>query len=120
MEGGDMVVSGSSSSKRLSCGITIEGVGDDATVYGWGIRIKNASNVEVRNLGIMLVDSSEGDNIGLQQDNDHIWVHNCDFFYGEAGGDSDQAKGDGALDCKNLHLLRFLIIISLITENATC
>ena len=80
--------------------ITIEGVGDDATVYGWGIRIKNASNVEVRNLGIMLVDSSEGDNIGLQQDNDHIWVHNCDFFYGEAGGDSDQAKGDGTVDIK--------------------
>ena len=107
MEGGDMVVSGSSSSKRLSCGITIEGVGDDATVYGWGIRIKNASNVEVRNLGIMLVDSSEGDNIGLQQDNDHIWVHNCDFFYGEAGGDSDQAKGDGALDCKKSTFITF-------------
>lgn len=80
--------------------ITIEGVGDDAVADGWGIRLKNASNVEIRNLGIMNVNSGEGDNIGLQQNNDHIWVHNNDFFYGDAGGDADQAKGDGALDCK--------------------
>ena len=48
----------------------------------------------------MNVDSSEGDNIGLQQANDHVWVHNCDLFYGDAGSDADQAKGDGALDTK--------------------
>ncbi|WP_029233454.1 pectate lyase family protein [Butyrivibrio sp. VCB2006] len=100
MEGGDIVISGSGDSKRVSCGITFEGVGEDATADGWGLRIKNASNVEVRNLGFMNCDSSEGDDLGLQQSNDHIWVHNCDFFYGYAGGDSDQAKGDGALDTK--------------------
>jgi len=48
----------------------------------------------------MNCNSSEGDDCGLQQDNDHVWVHNCDFFYGDAGSDSDQAKGDGALDTK--------------------
>ena len=48
----------------------------------------------------MNCDSNEGDSISLQQDNDHIWVHNCDLFYGHAGGDADQAKGDGALDTK--------------------
>ena len=100
MEGGDIVISGSGDSKRVSCGITFEGVGEDATADGWGLRIKNASNVEVRNLGFMNCDSSEGDDLGLQQSNDHIWVHNCDFFYGYAGGDADQAKGDGALDTK--------------------
>lgn len=100
MEGGDICISGSGASKRLSCGITFEGVGEDATADGWGLRIKNASNVEVRNLGFMNCDSTEGDNIGLQQNNDHVWVHNCDLFYGHAGGDSDQAKGDGALDTK--------------------
>ena len=31
---------------------------------------------------------------GLQQGNDHIWVHNCDFFYGDAGSDADQVKGE--------------------------
>jgi pectate lyase len=80
--------------------ITFEGVGSDALVNGWGIRIKKGTNIEIRNLGFMLTNAGEGDNVGLQQDNDHIWVHNCDMFYGAAGGDADQAKGDGALDCK--------------------
>ena len=81
-------------------GLTIEGVGKDATADGWGVRLKNSSNVEVRNLGFMNCNSSEGDNIGLQQANDHVWVHNCDLFYGDAGSDADQVKGDGALDTK--------------------
>ena len=80
--------------------ITLEGIGEDATINGFGIRIKRSSGIEIRNLGFMNCDSGEGDNVGLQQDNDHIWVHNCDFFYGDAGSDADQAKGDGALDTK--------------------
>lgn len=86
--------------KKGKAGVTIEGIGDDAVAYGWGLRMKGASNVEVRNIAFMDCDSDEGDDLGLQQDNDHVWVHNCDFFYGEAGSDGDQAKGDGALDCK--------------------
>ena len=107
LEGGDIVISGNGSDNRINCGITLEGIGEDATLYGYGIRIKNATNVEIRNIAVMLTDSSEGDNIGLQQENDHIWVHNCDFFYGEAGSDSDQAKGDGALDCKKSTYITF-------------
>ena len=107
LEGGDIVISGNGSDNRINCGITLEGIGEDATLYGYGIRLKNASNVEIRNIAVMLTDSSEGDNIGLQQENDHVWVHNCDFFYGEAGGDSDQAKGDGALDCKKSTYVTF-------------
>lgn len=83
-----------------NAGLTLEGIGEDATANGWGIRLKNCSNVEIRNIGVMNVDSSEGDNIGLQQNNDHVWVHNCDLFYGDAGSDADQVKGDGALDTK--------------------
>ncbi len=81
-------------------GITLEGVGNDATFNGFGVRIKGATNIEIRNIGFMNCDSNEGDSISLQQDNDHIWVHNCDIFYGMAGGDADQDKGDGALDTK--------------------
>lgn len=81
-------------------GLTIEGVGNDATINGFGLCVKGATNVEIRNLGFMNCDSSEGDNISLQQDNSYIWVHNCDLFYGNAGKDADQAKGDGALDTK--------------------
>ncbi|MBQ9900263.1 MAG: InlB B-repeat-containing protein [Acholeplasmatales bacterium] len=80
--------------------LTVEGIGTDATMNGFGIVIKNSSNVEIRNLGFMNCNSKEGDDCGLQQANDHIWVHNCDFFYGDAGSDADQAKGDGALDTK--------------------
>ena len=107
LDGGDIVISGNSSDKRINCGITLEGIGEDATLYGYGIRIKNATNVEIRNIAVMLTDSDEGDSIGLQQENDHIWVHNCDFFYGEPGSDSDQVKGDGALDCKKSTYITF-------------
>ncbi len=85
---------------KFTGGITLEGIGNDATFNGFGLRLKGASNIEIRNLAFMNCDSNEGDNVGLQQDNDHIWVHNCDFFYGDAGSDADQAKGDGALDTK--------------------
>ncbi|MBP3242518.1 MAG: right-handed parallel beta-helix repeat-containing protein [Ruminococcus sp.] len=84
----------------VSCGLTIEGIGNDTTFNGFGLVMKNSSNIEVRNLGFMNCNSSEGDDCGLQQKNDHIWVHNCDFFYGDAGSDADQVKGDGALDTK--------------------
>lgn len=94
---GDMVIDLGKSENSY---VTVEGIGNDAAVNGWGIRLKNAQNVEIRNLGIMNVDSDEGDNIGLQQNNQYVWVHNNDFFYGHAGSDKDQVKGDGALDCK--------------------
>lgn len=97
MLNGDIVIE---NKNNASGSITLEGVGSDAVANGWGIRIKNASNIEVRNLGFMLTNASEGDNVGLQQANDHVWVHNCDMFYGSAGSAADQVKGDGALDCK--------------------
>jgi pectate lyase len=102
--GGDLVIE---NDNLATSAITVEGVGNDAVADGWGIRVKNASNVEIRNLGTMNCDSDEGDNIGLQQDNDHIWVHNVDFFYGKAGSAADQAKGDGALDCKKSTYVTF-------------
>ncbi|WP_370479152.1 pectate lyase family protein [Tamlana flava] len=101
---GDIVIE---NKNNASSHITFEGVGDDAVADGWGIRVKNATNIEIRNLGSMNCNSDEGDNIGLQQNNDYIWVHNVDFFYGDAGGDADQAKGDGALDCKRSTYVTF-------------
>ena len=97
MEGGDLVVENKNNDLSY---ITVEGVGNDATANGWGIRVKNATNIEIANLGFMNCDSSEGDNIGMQQNNSYIWVHNNDLFYGHAGSDADQIKGDGALDNK--------------------
>ncbi|MFH6991961.1 T9SS type A sorting domain-containing protein [Flavobacterium sp. FlaQc-48] len=98
MEGGDVVIE---NSNNASSYVTIEGVGTDAVANGWGVRLKSASNIEVSNIGFMNCNSTAGDNVGMQQDNDHIWVHNCDLFYGNAGSDADQIKGDGALDNKS-------------------
>lgn len=98
MEGGDVVIE---NANNASSYITFEGIGTDAVANGWGVRLKSASNVEVNNIGFMNCNSTAGDNVGMQQDNDHIWVHNCDLFYGNAGSDADQIKGDGALDNKS-------------------
>ncbi|SHK74116.1 Por secretion system C-terminal sorting domain-containing protein [Reichenbachiella agariperforans] len=104
MLNGDIVIE----NKNNDAGyITLEGIGDDATADGWGIRLKNANNIELRNIGTMNCNSGEGDNIGLQQNNFYVWVHHVDFFYGDAGGDSDQAKGDGALDSKRSGYVTF-------------
>lgn len=88
-------------SDKYTGGMTVEGIGDDATFNGFGLRIKGANNFEARNLGFMNVASDEKDSISLQQDNNYCWIHNCDIFYGEKGSDEDQAKGDGSMDCKN-------------------
>ena len=104
MLNGDIVIE---NKNNASSYITLEGIGDDAVADGWGLRIKNATNIEVRNLGFMNCNSDEGDNVGLQQNNDYIWVHNCDMFYGNAGSDADQIKGDGALDCKGSTYVTF-------------
>ncbi len=98
MEGGDVVIE---NSNNASSYLTLEGIGNDAVANGWGVRLKSASNIEVSNIGFMNCDSTAGDNVGMQQDNDHVWVHNCDMFYGDAGSDADQIKGDGALDNKS-------------------
>ena len=98
MEGGDVVIE---NSNNASSYLTLEGVGNDAVANGWGVRLKSASNIEVSNIGFMNCNSTAGDNVGMQQNNDHVWVHNCDMFYGDAGSDADQIKGDGALDNKS-------------------
>lgn len=78
--------------------ITIEGIGDDATTWGFGFLLRNAVSVELRNFANMLC---MDDCISIDTDNKYCWVHHLDLFYGNAGGDSDQAKGDGTLDIKN-------------------
>lgn len=95
---GDIVID---MNKKDACaGVTIEGVGNDAVADGWGIRFKGCNYAELSNVGFFNCSSKEGDNVGLQQDNTYIWVHNCDMFYGHAGSDKDQVKGDGAMDTK--------------------
>lgn len=77
--------------------MTFEGVGDDATVHGFGFLCRYAKGVEFRNFAIM---RCMDDCISLDTRNAEIWIHNMDFFYGPNGG-GDHAKGDGTVDLKD-------------------
>jgi len=77
--------------------LTVEGIGEDATLYGLGILIRDCTNIEVRNIGIMMFPD---DGVSLDTDNNNIWIHNNDIFYGAPGSDADQVKGDGSCDIK--------------------
>ena len=77
--------------------LTFEGIGDDATIKGFGFLVRNSKSVEFRNLGIM---RCMDDGLSLDTDNSNIWIHHMDVFYGPNGG-GDHAKGDGAVDVKS-------------------
>lgn len=83
--------------KGAKMNMTFEGVGDDATVYGFGFLLRDATSVEFRNLAIM---RCLDDAMSLDTNNSHVWIHNMDLFYGKKGGAADQAKGDGMVDIK--------------------
>ena len=77
--------------------MTFEGVGDDATVYGFGFLVRNSKSVEFRNFAIM---RCLDDALSLDTENSNIWIHHLDLFYGRKGSAADQAKGDGTVDIK--------------------
>jgi pectate lyase len=89
--------------------VTLEGVGPDAVIYGWGISTGGAHNVEFRNLTFdqFFDDAVEvhGGGTGVRASN--VWVHNNTFGYGQnkfltiPNTDPDQAKGDGTTDIVN-------------------
>ena len=76
---------------------TLEGIGNDATLYGFGVQFSQVTGAEMRNIGIILC---KDDGIELNKHNSHVWLHNLDLFYGQVGSDADQVKGDGAIDIK--------------------
>lgn len=83
--------------KGATMNMTFEGVGDDATVYGFGFLLREAESVEFRNFAIM---RCLDDAMSLDTNNSHVWIHNMDLFYGKKGSAADQAKGDGTVDIK--------------------
>jgi len=87
-------IKGRSANSNLN--LTIEGIGNDATIKGFGFLLRNAGNVELRNFAVMTM---MDDDVSIDTDNCNLWVHNLDLFYGPQGS-GDHAKGDGALDNK--------------------
>ena len=77
--------------------LTFEGIGDDATIKGFGFLVRNSKSLEFRNFAIM---RCMDDCLSLDTDNSNIWIHHTDQFYGKHGS-GDHAKGDGATDVKS-------------------
>ena len=76
--------------------ITIEGVGKDVVIRGFGFLVRNCKSVDLRNFAVM---TAMDDCISLDTDNSNIWIHHIDGFYGRQGS-GDKAKGDGCIDVK--------------------
>ena len=93
--------------------ITIEGIGDDATVDGWGFTFSQTStcpkdagkSFEVRNITFK---NYTEDALGFQGDDaitcpiERVWVHNNVFYPGYCAkpAEGDKAEGDGSCDFK--------------------
>ncbi len=95
--------------------MTIEGVGTDAYIDGWGVAISSDANgisesVEIRNLTIQNNPEDAVSIIGTDDAKDttidypvrYAWVHNNRFNKGYCANptESDKADGDGSLDVK--------------------
>ena len=95
--------------------ITIEGIGTDATINGWGFTFAKSStapadtdkNFEVRNLTFqnypedgVAFQGHDSNPIGIAR----CWVHNNTFYPGHAdkdySSDGDKGEGDGSCDFK--------------------
>ncbi len=76
--------------------VTIEGIGYESGITGFGLNIRDDSNIEIRN---MRLGEQKDDCVSVQTDNDHIWIHHNDFYIGADGG-GDKRKGDGSCDVK--------------------
>ncbi len=115
-EGGSVGDNGHMARMRNLKDITIEGIGEDATIQGWGVHFMTGSDAtngqgkgfEVRNLTF---DKYPEDAIGMEgvQEGGKItgsvercWIHNNTFLpgYCASPAESDKAEGDGSCDFK--------------------
>lgn len=99
--------------------ITIEGVGEGATIDGWGLHFICGGgdyargwgrSFEVRNLSFINVPEDCVGMEGEQNDNvlnapvERCWIHHCAFYgptiLNDASSDQDKGGGDGACDFK--------------------
>ena len=110
--------------------LTIEGIGEDASIYGWGVHfiandysvsnnfgVKSGESFEVRNI---IFDRYPEDAVGMEgvQEGTSItvpvqrcWIHNNVFYpgfcYQVPAGESDKAEGDGSCDFKRGYYYTF-------------
>ncbi len=111
--GGSKGDNGNLAITKYARNVTIEGIGDDAEVDGWGFTFSQTGtcptqageSFEVRNLTFR---NYTEDALGFQGDDAiktpirRVWVHNNVFYPGHASPttDSDKSEGDGSCDFK--------------------
>ena len=93
-----------------SSNITIEGVGEGAEFFQFGIGFEECSSIEIKNL--TFTDYPEdalnflgGDRADLANFS-RYWIHNCTFNQGknnwDISGERDKYNGDGSIDFNNV------------------
>ncbi len=100
---------------KNSKNVTLEGIGDDAEIDGWGFSFyvgenyPNRESYEVRNLTFRRYPEDALGFQGYQAQSgvmhttiERVWVHNCSFYpgYCENPKESDKKEGDGSCDFK--------------------
>lgn len=90
--------------------VTIEGVGEDAEIFQFGIGFEKSNNIEIKNL--TFTDYPEdalnflGDGRSYIANFSRYWVHNCTFNRGynawDISGERDKYAGDGSIDFNNV------------------
>ncbi len=111
--GGSKGDNGNLAITKYAKNITIEGIGEDAEIDGWGFTFSQTStcptdageSFEVRNLTFK---NYPEDALGFQGDDPitcpirRVWVHNNVFYPGYCANptESDKKEGDGSLDFK--------------------
>ena len=113
--GGSVGDNGNMARMQSGKDITIEGIGHDAVIDGWGIHFiaqtayKNfGKSFEVRNISFENVPEDcvgmEGVQSGteLTASVERCWIHNCNFYVPKIAvpAESDKSEGDGACDFK--------------------
>lgn len=119
--GGSTSDNGAMAIVKKSRNITIEGIGNDATLDGWGITFSmtdtqdpsvHGYSYEVRNLtfenypedalGFQGDQSGSGTSATLTHPIQRVWVHNNSFYPGYCSNptESDKKEGDGSCDFK--------------------
>lgn len=90
--------------------ITIEGIGEDAEFFQFGIGFEECSLVEIKNITFTgypedALNFMGGDRADLAKFG-RYWVHNCTFNRGynawDVSGERDKYAGDGSIDFNNV------------------
>lgn len=113
--GGTVKDNGNMAIIKMSKDVTLEGIGTDAFIHGWGFSFyvgdgyTNRESYEVRNLTFKDYPEDALGFQGFMSDSktlstpiEHVWVHNNSFYPGYCAkpAESDKAEGDGSCDFK--------------------